>query len=72
MLHRRNFLKTSIFSSGALLFNGQSATGQQLKAVKNKPVVISTWNFGKAANAAAWKVLSEKGRALNAVVAFFI
>ena len=31
------------------------------------PVVISTWNHGLAANAAAWKVLSTGGRALDAV-----
>jgi isoaspartyl peptidase/L-asparaginase-like protein (Ntn-hydrolase superfamily) len=33
------------------------------------PVVISTWNFGLAANVAAWKVLSQGGRALDAVEA---
>ncbi|NOT74265.1 MAG: N(4)-(beta-N-acetylglucosaminyl)-L-asparaginase [Cyclobacteriaceae bacterium] len=32
-----------------------------------KPVVISTWDFGKPSNAEAWKVLSAKGRALDAV-----
>lgn len=31
------------------------------------PVVISTWNHGLAANAAAWEILSKKGRALDAV-----
>ena len=35
----------------------------------NKPIVISTWDFGKAANAAAWEVLSKNGRALDAVEA---
>lgn len=35
----------------------------------SKPVVISTWNFGLAANAEAWKVLSAGGRALDAVEA---
>lgn len=33
----------------------------------NKPIVISTWNFGLKANAAAWDVLSEAGTALDAV-----
>ncbi len=38
--------------------------------VQGKPVVVSTWNFGKAANAAAWEVLkSPNGRALDAVEA---
>jgi len=31
------------------------------------PVVISTWSFGKAANAEAWKVLDGGGHALDAV-----
>lgn len=33
----------------------------------NKPIVISTWNFGMQANKAAWKILSKGGRALDAV-----
>jgi L-asparaginase/N4-(beta-N-acetylglucosaminyl)-L-asparaginase len=32
-----------------------------------KPIVISTWNHGLPANEAAWKVLADKGRALDAV-----
>lgn len=31
------------------------------------PVVVSTWDSGLRANAAAWKVLAQKGRALDAV-----
>ncbi|MDP7016115.1 MAG: N(4)-(beta-N-acetylglucosaminyl)-L-asparaginase [Pirellulaceae bacterium] len=33
----------------------------------NRPLVISTWKHGLAANDAAWKVLSGGGRALDAV-----
>ena len=32
-----------------------------------KPVIVSTWNFGLEANRAAWPVLAEGGRALDAV-----
>ena len=32
-----------------------------------RPLVVSTWKHGLAANAAAWKVLSSGGRALDAV-----
>lgn len=35
----------------------------------NKPLVISTWDFGMAANADAWKVLEKGGRAVDAVEA---
>ncbi|MCL5031473.1 MAG: N(4)-(beta-N-acetylglucosaminyl)-L-asparaginase [Bacteroidetes bacterium] len=34
---------------------------------RNKPVVISTWDFGIRANAKAWETLSANGRALDAV-----
>ncbi len=33
------------------------------------PIVISTWDFGQAANAEAWKILTARGRALDAVEA---
>ncbi len=33
----------------------------------NKPVVISTWDFGIRANNEAWKVLSQNGYAVDAV-----
>lgn len=39
------------------------------KPEENKPIVISTWNFGLEANAEAWKVLSTGGHALDAVEA---
>jgi N4-(beta-N-acetylglucosaminyl)-L-asparaginase len=34
-----------------------------------KPIVLSTWNFGAAANVEAWKILKSGGRALDAVEA---
>ena len=33
----------------------------------NKPIVLSTWDFGLLANAEAWKILSTGGTALDAV-----
>jgi N4-(beta-N-acetylglucosaminyl)-L-asparaginase len=52
-------------------------TGEKLMAAKpplhqpvlNEPIVISTWDFGKAANAGAWEVLKKGGRAVDAVEA---
>ena len=38
-------------------------------ATEDNPVVISTWNDGMAANAAAWQILNSRGRALDAVEA---
>lgn len=40
-----------------------------LRAAIRKPVVLSTWDSGINANAAAWNVLKANGRALDAVEA---
>jgi len=57
-------------------FLGLSALAAPLLALKkdpgfttaaNGPIVISTWDFGKAANAEAWKTLAAGGRAVDAV-----
>ena len=37
--------------------------------VKDEPIVISTWDFGKVANVGAWDILKNGGRALDAVEA---
>lgn len=66
MRSRRDFLKLSALTAGVLPVSG--ALGAGLRPV-NKPVVISTWNFGLQANEAAWKILSQQGRALDAVEA---
>ena len=73
MSDRRRFVKLSLLTSAGLL------AGKNLFArhpaplipatVKGKPIVISTWDFGKAANADAWKILEKGGRALDAVEA---
>ncbi|UCF04337.1 MAG: N(4)-(beta-N-acetylglucosaminyl)-L-asparaginase [bacterium] len=67
---RRNFLKFSAALSAAggivpldSLFTASSA------GAGSKPVVISTWNHGVAANDAAWRVLSGGGSSLDAVEA---
>lgn len=61
---RRKFLKTGLTLSSAI-------TSTELFAMPaaevTKPLVISTWDFGKPANAEAWKVLAANGRALDAV-----
>src|SRR4051794_16618259 len=61
---RRHFLKLSGTAASAFSFNNLFAKSAPADV---KPIVISTWDFGKAANADAWKVLSVNGRALDAV-----
>ena len=68
MLSRRKFITQTSAGAAALAipFDSNSFSG---KTVTGKPLVLSTWNFGVAANEAAWKILSAGGRALDAVEA---
>jgi len=61
---RRKFIQTSTVLASL-------ASVQKLFAQEKvtKPIVVSTWNFGVGANAEAWKILSNNGRALDAVEA---
>lgn len=69
MYNRRKFIRTTALGLGAGLTTAQAATAT---ATANNdasaiPIVISTWDAGLAANKAAWTVLSNKGKALDAV-----
>ena len=57
MLNRRHFLGLSSLGMGSLFTTKATAKNVQ----KFKPIVLSTWPEGIAANAAAWKVLVNKG-----------
>jgi len=69
MQNRRKFFKAAVLGAAAFSIDGVSKTAKAAtpKVVKGKPIVVSTWDFGIAANAEAWKVLSAGGRALDAV-----
>jgi N4-(beta-N-acetylglucosaminyl)-L-asparaginase len=64
---RRKFLANT-FAGTAAIMSGCSAAASATQKV-NKPVVLSTWDFGFPANTEAWKVLEKGGRALDAVEA---
>lgn len=68
MKTRREFLQQSLMGSAGIL-----AAGPLMSCTASPnppgPIVISTWDFGKAANGAAWEVLSKQGYALDAVEA---
>jgi N4-(beta-N-acetylglucosaminyl)-L-asparaginase len=65
MSTRRNFLKT--VTAGSALLSTAKLSAREV--TQNVPIVLSTWDFGLAANAEAWKILSSKGRAIDAVEA---
>jgi N4-(beta-N-acetylglucosaminyl)-L-asparaginase len=67
MINRRKFIASSVLSSAAVL-SAKIVTGEEISdPVKGKAIVISTWDAGLEANKAAWKVLGQGGRALDAV-----
>lgn len=79
MSDRRHFIKTTALVSAGLILNGCTDAAKEVDLEKkeaetipapiNKPIVLSTWKFGIQANEAAWEVLKNNGRALDAVEA---
>ena len=71
MNSRRKFLKTTGILSSALLLNPLDLIAKEVPENENifvnKPIVLSTWDFGLKANEEAWKILGRGGRALDAV-----
>ncbi len=67
MSNRRKFIRQSLLSGAGVLGYGMLPEAQA--AVKDSPLVLSTWDFGLEANEEAWKVLNNAGRALDAVEA---
>ena len=73
-MKRRSFFKFGIVSTLASVLKPQSLLGMNEDIYKGdigvqKPVVISTWSHGVAANEAAWSILGNAGTALDAVEA---
>jgi len=65
-MNRRKFLHLSALT--APLLSAKRSLANSLEPL-TKPIVISTWDSGMAVNTEAWKILSENGRALDAVEA---
>lgn len=62
---RRSFVNSVLITS---VFPAiKEMTSDPRTSLHNKPVVVSTWNFGMRANEEAWKILEKNGRALDAV-----
>lgn len=74
MFSRRKFLSNSTLGSiglalGATSINACANPTESViqKTTTTKPLVISTWNHGLPANDAAWEVLKNGGKAIDAV-----
>ncbi len=70
-MNRRNFLKNTLLASlSTLFFNGLSKQRNHfsnLLGIKNKNIVISTWEYGLKSNEKAMSILKEGGSSLDAV-----
>lgn len=70
MQDRRKFLKLAAMGGGVIAVDKKVIASAVKKSKPSvKPIVVSTWNFGIQANEAAWKILKQGGRALDAVEA---
>lgn len=71
MSSRRKFIKNTAIASSALLLNPLDLMAKNTSVNNdrtiNKPIVLSTWDFGLRANEEAWKTLGNGGRALDSV-----
>jgi len=71
-MKRRTFIKTASLAGAATLISKDSfsATPSELrnrKPLGGKPVIISTWDFGRAVPETAYRTLTEGGSLLDAV-----
>jgi N4-(beta-N-acetylglucosaminyl)-L-asparaginase len=72
MIERRRFLKTTLLAAGGLtLASACTEEKQESKKaiVKEKPLMIGTWDFAMQANKAGWQKLDAGLTALDAVEA---
>src|SRR5690554_4680581 len=70
MTSRRKFLKQSILSTSLLMPGAFLKTTKAMADVpvhSKKPLILSTWSHGLAANEKAWQVLHQTGSILDAV-----
>jgi len=68
-MNRKAFINRSLMAiSGLSLIPNLKASSRALSGSRTgTPMIISTWPHGVAANAVAWEVLTQGGRALDAV-----
>lgn len=68
--NRRDFIKLSALGAISIPLKSFSKSPFEMSLSRpNKPIVLSTWNFGLKANEGAWQILKNNGRALDAVEA---
>src|SRR5438132_6064936 len=66
MSDRRTFLKSSLIGL-PLIASTDGLSQKKTDTIYRKPLVVSTWDSGIRANAAAWKLLEKGGKAVDGV-----
>ncbi|MFT3791373.1 MAG: N(4)-(beta-N-acetylglucosaminyl)-L-asparaginase [Rudaea sp.] len=69
MTDRRRFLAASLAATAAATLPRDTHASPTKPAGRLRPRVVSTWDFGVAANKAAWQILGKGGSVLDAVEA---
>ncbi|HMR16253.1 MAG: N(4)-(beta-N-acetylglucosaminyl)-L-asparaginase [Confluentibacter sp.] len=76
MKNRRDFIKSAALGTiGVTTFlnckdaaeNKQDKPEETIINTQSKPIVISTWNHGLAANSVAWDIIKKGGQVLDAI-----
>ncbi|MFN5055848.1 MAG: N(4)-(beta-N-acetylglucosaminyl)-L-asparaginase [Bacteroidota bacterium] len=63
-MKRRSFIRNGLLAGTSISSLSNKISTSTIAA---KPLIVSTWDFGKYANAEGWKVLSSNGHALDAI-----
>ena len=67
-LYRRGFLaKGAAIFSGALYNRPKAFSNPNIRKTMSRPLIISTWPFGEAANKKAMEIIESGGSSLDAV-----
>jgi len=69
MTDRRRFLGASLAATAIGALSSSTGATPEKSSARVRPRVVSTWDFGVAANLAAWQVLNRGGNVLDAVEA---
>jgi len=69
MTDRRRFLAASLAATAMGVLSSSTGAAPEKLSARARPRVVSTWDFGVAANQAAWQVLSRGGGVRDAVEA---
>ena len=63
-MKRRAFIRNGMLAGASISAVDLAQTPQ---TTATKPIMVSTWDFGKYANAEGWKILAANGHALDAI-----